>query len=93
MKKTATPEPTPERFAVHAVVTITPRLLDVGAAASYLGGVSVSTVRSWIKDKLITPVNLPGVKQSLGRAKKETNRRLLFDRIDLDAFVEGRREP
>lgn len=85
-----------KELAPRPVVTLTPRLLDIEAAAAYLGGVSTWTLRSWMADGLLQPVKLPGVKpsefnRSKGRQQKETNRRLLFDRLDLDAFIESRR--
>jgi len=55
-----------------------PRLLDVEAAASYLG-VSPWTVRDLVEHGSLSRVALPGV------------RRLLFDRCDLDRLVETSR--
>src|SRR4030095_4343150 len=52
-----------------------PRLLDVEAAADYLG-VSVWTVRDLVERGSLSRVALPGV------------RRLLFDRCDLDRLIE-----
>lgn len=68
---------------IHFVVT--PRLLDIQSAAVYLS-VSEWTLRSWIADGLLAPVELPSV-----RNKREKNRRLLFDRLALDSFVDARR--
>ena len=79
----------------HAVQTvlITPRLLNLEQAAAYLGGVSAWTVRSWVRDGFLAPVKMPAVRQSddRGRRQGENNRRLLFDRQDLDAFIDSRR--
>jgi excisionase family DNA binding protein len=55
-----------------------PRLLDVEAAADYLG-VSVWTVRDLVERGSLSRVALPGV------------RRLLFDRCDLDRLIEASR--
>jgi excisionase family DNA binding protein len=52
-----------------------PRLLDVEAAADYLG-VSVWTVRDLVERGTLSRVALPGV------------RRLLFDRCDIDRLIE-----
>lgn len=68
---------------VHFVVQ--PRLLDIKDAASYLS-VSEWTLRSWMQDGLIGPVELPSVRKT-----REKNRRLLFDVQALDAFVNTRR--
>lgn len=74
-------------------VLITPRLLNLDQTAAYLGGVSTWTVRSWIRDGFLAPVKMPSVRQNddNGRRQGENNRRLLFDKSDLDAFVESRR--
>jgi excisionase family DNA binding protein len=55
-----------------------PRLLDVAAAAEYLG-VSAWTVRDLVERGSLARVALPGV------------RRLLFDRYDLDRLIEASR--
>jgi excisionase family DNA binding protein len=55
-----------------------PRLLDVEAAADYLG-VSVWTVRDLVERGSLSRVALPAV------------RRLLFDRCDLDGLIESSR--
>jgi hypothetical protein len=65
---------------------LAPRLLDVHAAAAYLGGVSVWTIRAWVADKHLQPVRLPSIRK--GERAGEHGRRLLFDVRDLDAFVE-----
>ncbi len=71
------------KVAVQFVMT--PRLLDIKDAATYLG-VSEWTVRAWIADGLIKPIDLPTVRKT-----REKNRRLLFDTKSLDAFVDARR--
>lgn len=60
-----------------------PRLLDVKAAASYLGGISTWTLRALVGDGHLRPVRLPSV-----RHRGEQGRRLLFDRRDLDALID-----
>jgi hypothetical protein len=60
------------------------RLLDVGAAASYLGGVSESFVHGLVREGLLVPVRIPSM-----RRRGEPSRRLLFDIRDLSALVES----
>ena len=62
-----------------------PRLFDVRSAATYLS-VSIWTVRSWVEKGELRPVPLPSL-----RRQGQSLRRVLFDRTDLDAFVERRR--
>lgn len=66
--------------------SVAPRLFDIHAAAAYLGGVSTWTLRAYVADGHLRSVKLPSV-----RHRGENGRRLLFDRADLDAFVESRR--
>lgn len=63
-----------------------PRLLDAPAAARYLGGISVWTLRALVENGHLRPVRLPAV-----RRPEEEGRRLLFDRVDLDAFIDARK--
>jgi hypothetical protein len=69
-----------------------PRLLDINATAAYLG-LSIWTIRCYMQDGFLKPVRLPSVRQNTdgGRRRGENGRRLLFDRVDLDAFIESRR--
>ena len=67
--------PDPRALAVSAAAPLLPRLLQVEAAASYLG-VSAKTVRRWIAAGRLAPVRLAGF------------RRPLLDRLDLDLLVE-----
>jgi len=62
------------------------RLLDVRAAALYLGGISPWTIRSYVDNGLLVPVRLPSC-----RRPGEPGRRLLFDVNDLNAFIERRK--
>lgn len=66
---------------------IAPRLLDVKAAAQYLGGLSVFTVRRLIADGVVPVVRLPAL-----RRRDETMRRILIDIRDLDRLIESSRE-
>lgn len=63
------------------------RLLDIKAAATYLGGISTWTLRALVADGHLVPVRLPSVKH-----RGEQGRRLLFDRADLDAQIEKWKE-
>jgi hypothetical protein len=65
------------------VAPLAPRLLDVQAAARYLGGISEWTLRSLIADGHLHPVRLPSVKH-----RGETGRRLLLDVRELDGAIE-----
>ncbi len=64
----------------------TARLLDVKGAALYLS-VSAWTVRDFVAEGELQPVELPS-----RRRPGERLRRLLFDRADLDALIERRRQ-
>lgn len=59
------------------------RLFDIEATAIYLGGISTWTVRALVAQGALTPVRLPSCRQT-----SESNRRLLFDRNDLDALID-----
>ena len=58
------------------------RLLDVKAAAAYLG-ISAGMVRSYVGKGVLTPVRPPSAR---GRGE---GRRLLFDVLDLDRVIDG----
>ncbi len=60
-----------------------PRLLDARRAASFLGGVSVWTLRRWVDQGHLRPVRLPACWR-----KGENCRRLLFDRRDLNSLID-----
>jgi hypothetical protein len=64
-----------------------PRLLPVAETADYLG-VSVWTVREWVAAGLVTPVELPPRPPRNGERQRTRFRRLLFDRLALDAFID-----
>ena len=59
-----------------------PRLMNVSAAAEYLGGISRWTLYALVSDGDLRAVKLPSMKNQSSR------RRLLFDRADLDAFID-----
>ena len=60
------------------------RLLDVTAAAAYLGGVCTDYVRGLVRDGLLCPVRLPSM-----RRRGEPSRRSLFDQRDLDRLIDS----
>jgi hypothetical protein len=60
-----------------------PRLMDIAAAGEYLGGISRWTIYALVGNGALRTVKLPSVKYQTRRG-----RRLLFDRADLDAFIE-----
>jgi hypothetical protein len=62
------------------------RLLDIESAARYLGGVSTWTLRALVAKGHLPRIVLPSV-----RHRGNDGRRLLFDRRDLDTFIESRR--
>lgn len=61
-----------------------PRLLDVTAAASYLGGICPGAVRTMVANGQLVPVRLPSTRRA-----GESSRRLLFAREDLDALIDA----
>ena len=77
-------------------LAIWPRLLDIHLSAAYFS-VGESTIRDYVADKILQPVELPG---STLRDKKGNiiahgkNRRIakiLIDREDLDKLIETRK--
>lgn len=60
-----------------------PRLMDIAAAGEYLGGISKWTIYALVGNGVLQTVKLPSVKYQSRRS-----RRLLFDRADLDSFIE-----
>jgi hypothetical protein len=69
---------------------ITPRLLNMRQAATYLG-CSFWTVRDYILQGLIPTVEMPPLRPREGDRQGRPLRRVLIDRADLDAFVESRK--
>lgn len=63
---------------METVTDITPKLLNVGQAAEYLG-VSSASLRKWSNDGLVPTYRTPG-----GQRR--------YSRTDLDRFIESMRE-
>jgi hypothetical protein len=61
---------------------VLPRLLDLTAAAQYLGGISLWTVRDLVNGGVLKRVRIPG-------AGGGELRRVLLDRHELDRLVEA----
>jgi hypothetical protein len=76
--------------ACSPTTTLPPPLLDVPAAARYLG-VSIWALRDWHASGLIAAVDLPPLRPREGDRPKRRLRRLVFDIKDLDAFIDGLR--
>lgn len=57
-------------------MTTPARLLNVDETARYLGGIHRSTVYDMVKSGKLTPVRV-------------SRRRTMFDRLDLDAYIEA----
>ena len=73
-----------------AAESITPRLLNMRQAATYLG-CSFWTVRDYVLQGLIPVVDMPPLRAREGDRQRKTLRRVLIDRADLDAFIESRK--
>ena len=69
---------------------VLPRLLNLRAAAQYLG-CSYWSVRDWVLAGLIPTVVLPPLRPREGGCPKTTLRRVLIDRDDLDRFIDARK--
>jgi len=69
---------------------VAPRLLDMRQAALYLG-CSYWTVRDWVQAGLIPMVELPALRPREGEPPRKALRRVLIDRVDLDAFIDARK--
>lgn len=67
-----------------------PRLLNMRQVAHYLG-CSFWTARDYILQGLIPAVEMPPLMARPGERPRKALRRVLVDRGDLDAFIEGRR--
>ena len=63
-----------------------PRLLDLNAAAAYLG-ISRSAIRQLVDSGQLSRVRLPALSQPNGRLD-----RFLLDKADLDAVIERSKE-
>jgi hypothetical protein len=69
---------------------IRPRLLNMRQAAAYLG-CSFWTARDYVLQGLIPVVELPPLRPREGDRRRQTLRRVLIDRSDLDIFIESRK--
>ena len=69
---------------------ILPRLLSIREAAAYVG-LSYWSLRDYVLQNLIPTVTMPALRPKPGDKPKETLRRVLIDREDLDAFVCSRK--
>ena len=69
---------------------LSPRLLNIRQAATYLG-VSFWSVRDWVLAGYVPVVSLPPLRPRDGERARTTLRRVVVDRVDLDAFIESRK--
>lgn len=78
------------RAVARPAEPVTPRLLNMRQAAAYLG-CSFWTVRDYVLQGLIPVVDMPPLRAREGDRQRQALRRVLIDRVDLDAFVESRK--
>jgi hypothetical protein len=83
-----TKNPLAKRTVVTPAESITPRLLNMRQAALYLG-CSFWTVRDYVLQGLIAVVDMPPLRAREGDRQRQTLRRVLIDRADLDTFIES----
>lgn len=69
---------------------VSPRLLNLRQMADYLG-CSYWTARDWVLAGLVPVVELPPLRPREGERARQTLRRTLVDREDLDALIEARK--
>ena len=69
--------------------SIRPRLLNMRQSATYLG-CSFWTIRDYVLQGLIPAEHLPPLRARKGDQQRETLRRVVIDRADLDIFIESR---
>jgi hypothetical protein len=67
---------------------IAPRLLNLHQTAEYLG-CSYWTARDYVLAGLLPVVNMPPLRARDGERPRQTLRRVLVDREDLDRFIES----
>jgi hypothetical protein len=72
----------------EATEPIAPRLLNLRQAATYLG-CSFWTVRDYVLQGLIPVVHLPPLGARSGDRQRQTLRRVVVDRTDLDIFIQS----
>lgn len=75
-------------MSVDVGTPIVPRLLNMHQAAAYLG-CSYWSVRDYVLQGLIPPVDLPPLAAREGEHQRKRLRRVLLDRSDLDRFVDA----
>jgi hypothetical protein len=69
-----------------------PRLMNLRQGAVYIG-VSYWSLRDYVLQGLIPTVQMPPLRtREGGRQPAPTLRRVLIDRLDLDAFIESRKQ-
>jgi hypothetical protein len=84
-----------EKSSIH--IATWPRLLDIHLASAYLS-VGEATIRDYVTDRVLQPIGLPGsiLRDRSGRVIAHAGARkiakLLFDRHDLDVFIERMKE-
>ena len=78
--RTRLPATSKVEIATAAVGALAPRLLDLGGAARYLGGISTWSVRDLLDTGRLHRVRLPG-------AGTSDFRRVLIDVRELDALI------
>lgn len=80
----------------NITLTCWPRLLDIHSAAAY-SSVGESTVRDWIADQILKPVEMPGstlrdkAGNVIAHAKARRIVKILIDRADLDKLIDQRK--
>ena len=79
-----------EHLEARSAESITPRLLNMHQAATYLG-CSFWTARDYVLQGLLPVVEMPPLRAREGDRQRKTLRRVLIDRVDLDAFIESRK--
>lgn len=91
MREAGTATATRQRAAdgsLEATEPIAPRLLNLRESARYLG-CSFWTIRDYVLQGLIPVVHLPPLGARKGDRQRETLRRVVIDRADLDIFIES----
>lgn len=72
---------------------VEPRLLDRDAACQYLGDISDDTLDRLVDAGQLSIVRLPAARdRKTGAGVTGTNRRVFFDRLELDALIDRSRE-
>ena len=83
------PDPAPAPPAPSALsVGVERRVYDADAAGDYLS-VSTWTIRDWVAAGLLVPLTLPARPPRDGERPRQRFRRLLFDKRELDRFVDA----